>query len=648
MPQRPSSPPDNHPVPAPRESRFVGLQRWFGKCLKRWGPLALMTGFFPAYYVGFAGLCVIASAAKDLPPVDSFWEQSRPVSVQIVDRNGRDLLVRGAHEARAVSVDSISPFVIDAVMAVEDRRFYAHAGVDPIGLTRAIMSNLKAGRVVQGGSTLSQQLAKNVFLTSDRTFKRKVQESLLAIWLERTFSKDEIFEKYLNRIYFGGNAWGLEAASQQYFRKSAAELDLGEAAVIAALLKGPSRYNPVANPERAGQRTATVLAAMERSHFINRAERRQALTTPIHVFPPRSTDGASYFTDWIWEEMKRRIGTPAIDIVIRTTLDGDAQAAAQDAIDAHIDPSRNATQAALITLDGSGGVRAMIGGVSYGESQFNRAVQASRQAGSAFKPFVYLSAFDAGLTPWDRRVDAPIKIGDWEPGNFSNKFSGEMSLETAFALSINTVAVLLSEEVGRDRVVETAANLGLPGLKPLRSLPLGAQNVTPLDLTAAYLPFANWGDAARPYGIMSISTADGVPLYDRPPSDRRRVVASRSLGHMNRIMTQTVKSGTGRAARLDGLDVGGKTGTTNDYRDAWFIGYVPDLVTGVWVGNDDNTAMKRITGGTIPAQIWHDMMASATKNRSPARLPVSEPPLRANAQTSLDLLLSDIETALPQ
>lgn len=628
-------------------SLFARLRSPVPRKIPRWVTGLFTAGFIPAYYAGMSGVFLLSGAASDLPSVDSFWNQSRPVSVQILDRHGRDILVRGAQEATPVSMETLSPHMRNAVLAVEDRRFYTHAGLDPIGLTRAMARNFKAGRVVQGGSTLSQQLAKNVFLSSDKTMKRKMQETLLAIWLERTFSKDEIFEKYLNRIYFGGNAWGLEAGSQQYFRKPARDLELGEAAIIAALLKGPSRYNPISNPERAGTRTALVLSSMERYGFIDREMRKGALTAPIKVYPPESRNGANYFTDWIWDEMTSLIGTPASDIIVRTTLDIDAQTLGQTAIDAHLDFDRNATQAALITLDGSGGVQAMIGGASYGGSQFNRAVQASRQPGSAFKAFVYLAAFNAGLTPWDMRIDAPILVGDWQPSNFTQTYKGNMSLETAFALSINTVAVVLSEEIGRERVVETAASLGLTGLKPFRSLPLGAQNVTPLELTSAYLPFANWGDYAQPYGILLISAASGAPIYHRPAPERRKVIPSTSLGHINRIATQTVEAGTGRRARLPGRDVAGKTGTTNDYRDAWFIGYIPDLVTGVWVGNDDNSPMKRVTGGNIPAMIWKDMMEPFTQDRPAARLPVSYPPVRAGTSNTLDVLLSDIETALP-
>lgn len=626
-------------------------KRQFSHVLPRkfrtWARRVFWVSAVPLYYVGIAAICYLADASKDLPSVETFWTQSRPVSIQIVDRNGQDIMVRGAKEATPVTLSTLSPHITQAVMAVEDRRFYSHAGIDPIGLARAMRANFKAGRVVQGGSTLSQQLAKNVFLTSDQTLRRKLQESLLAIWLERTFSKEEILEKYLNRIYFGGNAWGLEAASQQYFQKSASELGRGEAAVIAALLKGPSRYNPVSSPARAGERTALVLAAMERAKFITRKERRAALETPITVYRPQRYDGAGYFTEWIWPEIEAIIGTPHTDLIVRTTLDMNAQNLAKTSINTHLDPERGASQAALITLDGTGGVQAMIGGTDFGQTPFNRAVHASRQPGSAFKPFVYLTAFNAGLTPWDMRLDVPTSIGDWSPRNFTQKYLGEMSLETAFALSINTIAVQLSEEAGRERVVETAKALGLGELKPYRSLPLGAQNTTPLTLTAAYLPFANWGEAAQPYGVLSISTTNGTPIYDRPPAQRHKVIGSQALGHMNAIMTHAVEHGTGRRAQLPGRDVGGKTGTTNDYRDAWFIGYVPGLVTGVWVGADDNAPMKRITGGTIPASIWKDMMVEFTKELTISPLPISQPPVRAKSQNSLDILLADIETVLP-
>ena len=336
-----------------------------------------------------------------------------------------------------------------------------------------------------------------------------------------------------------------------------------------------------------------------------------------------------------------------MDIVVQTTLDFDAQLAASRAVSEHLDPNRNAAQAALVSLDGTGGVIAMIGGQSYTQSQFNRAVQAERQPGSAFKPFVYLAAFKAGLTPWDKREDAPIEIGDWAPENFSEDFAGNITLESAFGRSLNTVAVSLSEEIGRDAVIDTAADFGLTDLKPLRSLALGAQVTTPLTLTNSYLPFSNYGKMANAYGILSISSANGTPLYDRRAPDMPRVIDPGALGHMNRLMTHAVQTGTGRRARIDGWQLAGKTGTTNDFRDAWFVGYAPDIVTGVWVGADDNSPMEQVTGGSIPAKIWHDYMAEALTDLPPAALPVSHKPITRSRETILDSLLSDIEDALP-
>jgi len=608
---------------------------------------ALLATGLCAYAGGMTMLGGAAIASKDMPSAESLWAPNRPVSVQIVDRYGRDVLVRGAAEAPRVTLATLPAHVPAAVLATEDRRFYSHVGVDPMGLSRAMWINIKAGRYVQGGSTITQQLSKNVFLSPDKTLKRKAQEMMLSIWLEQAFTKDEILEMYLSRVYFGSGAWGLEAASKRYLGKSADHLTLGEAAMMAGLLKAPSRYNPVAAPDEAAERTALILGLMTEQTLIDRQQHFTALTDPIHIRRPQSDNSAQYFVDWVWTELENAIGTPATDIIVQTTLDFDAQLAANRAVSTHLDPKRNANQAALVSMDGTGGVMAMIGGVSYTESQFNRAAQAERQPGSAFKPFVYLAAFKAGLTPWDIREDNAVEIGDWAPQNFTEEFKGKMTLQEAFGTSINTVAVALGEEIGREAVIDTAQDFGFEGLAPLRSLALGAQATTPLKLTASYLPFSNWGNRAEPYGILSISTANGTPLYDHRAAASDKVITPQNLAHMNRLMTRTVNQGTGRRARITGRQVAGKTGTTNDFRDAWFVGYAPDIVTGVWVGADDFTPMARVTGGTIPAQIWQDYMEVALGDMPASTLPISTEPAWRKQEQVLDALLNDIEDALP-
>ena len=616
--------------------------------LKRISKRTSLLAAVSFYGLGMLALTGAALASKDMPSAETLWAPNRPVSVQIVDRYGRDVLVRGASYAPKVKLKDLPAHVPAAVLAVEDKRFETHVGIDPYGLTRAMAVNLKEGRYVQGGSTLTQQLTKNVFLTPEKTLRRKAQEMMISIWLEQAFTKDEILEMYLSRVYFGSGAWGIEAASKAYLGKSASKLTFSESAMMAGLLKAPSRYNPVAQPERAAKRTATVLSVMAKQNLISKESHYNALRNPINIQRPQSDNSAQYFVDWIWTELEEAIGTPSQDVVVQTTLDFEAQLTANKAVSEHLDPERNASQAALISLDGTGGVMAMIGGVSYTDSQFNRAAQAERQPGSAFKPFVYLAAFKSGLTPWDRREDKAIEIGDWAPENFSEEFKGDMTLEDAFGKSINTIAVALGEEVGREAVISTASDFGFDGLTPLRSLSLGAQATTPLKLTANYLPFSNYGKAATPYGILSVSTADGTPLYDRIAPEMPRVIGSEDLAHMNRLMTRTVNQGTGRRAAIKGRQVAGKTGTTNEFRDAWFVGYAPDIVTSVWVGDDDFLPMDDVTGGSLPAMIWKDYMTATLKDVPKATLSVSREPVWRKQEKVLDSLLSDIEDALPK
>lgn len=607
----------------------------------------VLAGTACAYLSGMAVLSGFAISAKNLPDPKKLWERNRPVSVQIVDRNGRDVLIRGASAERPVDLESLPFHIPVTFLATEDERFRNHVGVDPRALLRALWQNIRAGRYVQGGSTLTQQLSKNIFLSADKKLSRKAQEMMLSIWMERDFTKDELLEMYLSRIYFGSGAWGLESASLRYFDKPAAELSLAEAAMLSGLLNAPSAANPVANFGRAQARQHVILDSMDAQGLLGDNIAAAAKAEPLTIHSPKDTEGAQYFVDWIWEDLENRIGVPTQDIIVQTTLDLDAQTTAQSALTAHLDPERGANQGAIISLDGTGGVRTLVGGLDYGDSQFNRATQTVRQPGSAFKPFVYLAALRAGKSPWDTAVDDPVTIDDWTPENFTEKHLGTITLHKALAASVNTVAVSIGEEIGRDNVIATAEQLGLRNLKPYRSLALGAQGQTPLALAESYLPFANWGTQRQAYGILSISTDDGTPLYDRVAPNGAVVLNAAELADMNYMLTEAVERGTGRRARVDGHQIAGKTGTTNDFRDAWFVGYAPDRVTAVWVGDDENMSMKKVTGGSIPAMIFNDVMSQQLASSPKARLPISTEPDWAKKNAQLQNLLVRMEGRLP-
>ncbi len=595
--------------------------------------------------VGMGGLGACAFVAADLPDAARLWEQTRPPSIQFVDRQGRDIAVRGAHAEEPMPIGDIPAHVRMAFLATEDRRFHAHAGVDPYGLGRAVVANLRAGRVVEGGSTLTQQLTKNVFLTPEQTLTRKAQEMIMAIWLERRFTKSELLRLYLSRVYFGGGAWGLEAATQTYFGRAPDEITLSEAALLAGLLKAPSALGPAHNPDGAARRMRTVLRGMERQGLLDEGILETALAERVSVFRPRRSDEPDAFIDWVWPEIERHVGVPNRDMVIQVTLDAELQRAAQASLLAHLDAERGAEDGAVVLLDGRGEVLALVGGADYSDSQFNRATQAVRQPGSAFKPVVYLAAMEAGLKPWTMSTDEPVTVDGWTPSNFKNRHLGPISLEDALAGSVNTVAVKTFEQAGRERVVGTAARLGLDGLSPFPSLALGAQGVSVMDMTRAYLPFATGGDFLPESGLLFIATADGTSLYERPPPEPVRVLDTESVRHMNRMMTGVVERGTGRRARVPGRDVAGKTGTTNDFRDAWFVGYAPGLSLGVWVGNDAGTPMQRVVGGTIPAEIFADVMSAALDGRPAAALPRTAKPDEMVRQDRLNDLLDVLEAA---
>ncbi len=610
--EAPSAPAPSAPVEEPPR-RGRRRRRRTGGPLVGLFKLALWM-FILGFLAVTVGAAWLSRLAADLPETARLAEPPRRSSVVVLGRGGEEIARRGAVLAREASVEELPGYLVDAVLTVEDRRFYEHGGVDVRGLARAAVENMRAGRVVQGGSTLTQQLAKNLFLDSERTLARKGREMLIARWIEQRYSKDEILELYLNRVYFGAGAYGIEAAAQRYFGKPAAEVTLAEAAMLAGLLKAPSRLSPTRDVARAEARAAIVLDAMLATGAITDAEHDAALEAPLRVRAASSDDGAGYFADWAAALARARSGGAADELIVHTTLDTAAQAAAERAVaEAFAEGAEGADeQVALVALDGDGAVRAMVGGRAYAESQFNRAVQARRQPGSAFKPFVYAAAIEAGLSPWDVRSDAPITLGDWSPTNFDGAHVGDVTLIRALADSINTVAVRVAEEIGRDRVVRVVKRLGVTShIRPTRSMALGSYEVTPIEVTAAYAAFANGGYAVRPYAVTRVETPDGVALWTRPEPEAARALDPYTVRQMNVMLARVVSDGTARAAALPDRSAAGKTGTTNDFRDAWFIGYVPGFVAGVWVGTDDFTPMERVTGGTLPARIWRAFMSEA-------------------------------------
>jgi penicillin-binding protein 1A len=567
---------------------------------------------------------------NDLPDVNSLLVNGPSRDITILDDEGRLIARRGLTQGTLVEVNTLPSFVPNAFIAVEDHRFRSHLGLDPIGLLRAAYENFQMGHVVQGGSTLTQQLAKNLFLEPDRTFNRKLQEATLALYLESRYSKDQILTLYLNRVYFGAGVYGIEAASERFFGKHASELSLPEAAMLAGSVKAPARYNPLFDPDASHDRAQVVLRAMQESGFIDEATRLQAEATRARIVRGTATPGSGYFADWVMSQIPGYVGEAKEALVVEASFDLDAQAEAERAVTASLKEEGakfNASQAVLVAMTPDGAVRAMVGGASYAQSPYNRATDAQRQPGSAFKPFVYLTALENGRKPGDQMNDGPVDIRGWKPEDYEGKYRGMVSLQEAFAISSNSVAVQLTSQVGAKAVARTAKRLGIETpLLAVSSLALGTSVVTPLELTSAYAPFANGGTGVTPYGIVRIKTKDGRVLWQRKPGDPAQVIAPNDLIAMTGMMSEVLSSGTGRAARLEERPSAGKTGTTQDYRDAWFVGFTADLVCGIWVGNDDNAPMLHATGGTLPAHIFKRFMEDAE-----AGLPVR--PLAGNMLT---------------
>ncbi|MES1991803.1 MAG: penicillin-binding protein 1A [Pseudomonadota bacterium] len=603
-------------APPPRKSDgFVGGLFYWSSVIVLWFAIAIG--------------CLLFYYAMSLPDTSGLWNAARAPSLSILADDGEMLSHRGDLHGGMVLASDLPAYVPQAVIATEDQRFYWHFGIDPVGLARAAYQNLRAGYVVQGGSTLTQQLAKNVFLTSDRTLSRKIQEMLLAVWLEARYSKEQILTLYLNRVYFGGGAYGVEGASERFFKKPARELTLSEAAMLAGLLKAPSHYSPTNNLSRARARAAIVLDNMLKTGFITDVDKQYALNHPASLDGYSSSGSINYFVDWVADVLPAYTGEQNTDMVVRTTIDPVMQKAAEDVVAELLKSeggAQNVTQAAVVAMTPDGAVRAMVGGRSYGQSQFNRAVQAQRQPGSAFKPFVYLTAMEYGLTPDTKRIDRPVTYGTWSPSNYTDRYSGPMTLTRALAESINTIAVQVANEVGIRNVIRTAQRLGIQEtLPPNLSLALGTCDVNLLELTAAYATFANGGYGVIPHSIEDVHTRDGDEIYRRQGSGLGRVMNEDVMGEMNHMLAEVMTTGTGRKAAVAGRPIAGKTGTSQDFRDAWFIGYSADIVVGVWVGNDNRAPMKKVTGGGLPAKIWHAFMERTQTNVAVSNLPGQYP-----------------------
>ncbi len=570
------------------------------------------------------GAIFVAHVMAGLPDVGNLMATAPTRDVSILDDRGRLIARRGLTRGMAVEAGALPAFIPNAFIAIEDRRFRDHFGLDLIGVARAEVQNLIAGHVVQGGSTLTQQLAKNLFLDSDRTFHRKMQEAILAIELESHYSKDQILTLYLNRVYFGAGVFGIEAASQKFFGKHARELGLTEAAMLAGSVKAPTRYNPLVDPDASQARAQVVLRAMQDAGFIDSHSRALAQATSPRILRSSGTPDSGYFADWVLSQLDRYAGGSNEPMVVETSFDLQTQAMAERAVGQALDQDGqklHAGQAALVAMTPDGAVRAMVGGRSYSQSSFNRASDAVRQPGSAFKPFVYLAAFEHGHTPDDIMHDGPVDIHGWKPSDFEGDYQGDISLTKAFALSSNSVAAQLTAEIGPKDVAQTARRLGIASpLAEVASLALGTSGVTPLELTGAYAPFANGGIGVKPFAILSIRTKAGKLLYKRRAIDAGAVMSPADNAAMTKVMVETVTTGTGKAARLQERPSAGKTGTTQDFHDAWFVGFTADLVCGVWMGNDNSAPMKKATGGGLPARIFHNFMESAEQNLPPRPL----------------------------
>ena len=583
--------------------------------------------FVVAIWCGIGLAALVGYHATQLPPIDQLAVPKRPPNIAILAADGSLLANRGETGGRTVSIKELPPYLPRAFVAIEDRRFFSHLGVDPLGIARAVMANVMRRGVSQGGSTLTQQLAKNLFLTQERTASRKVQEAILALWLEHRYSKDQILELYLNRVYFGSGAYGVEAAAQRYYAKPARDVTIAEAATLAGLVQAPSRLAPNRNPDAARARSELVLAAMTDAGFITPEQGKTALAAPAKPVRRAGAGSANYAADLVMDVLDDFVGSVESDISVRTTIDPVAQAAAERSLVEELAQKGGkfgVEQGAFVAMKPDGAVRALVGGRNYAESQFNRATTARRQPGSAFKPFVYLAGIEAGLTPDTIRDDAPIAVKGWNPENYSRDYRGPVTLRDGLALSLNTIAVRVCLEVGPKKVVQAARRLGIASpLQPNASIALGTSEVSPIELVGAFAAFANGGTGVVPYVIAEVKGPGGKLLYRRQEGGVGRVIEPGAVAAMNGMMRETLLTGTARKAEIPGWEAAGKTGTSQDFRDAWFVGYTGSLVAGVWLGNDDGTPTRKVSGGNLPVEVWSRFMKAALAGTEPVPLPGS-------------------------
>lgn len=579
----------------------------------------LILGFIGGL-IGFAAVYLIS---QDLPNIGRILEENKSPIVTIKDMNGTVLAKYGDIHGSSLTYKQIPKHLIEAVLSTEDRRFFSHMGVDPIGLLRAAYFNYRAGRVVQGGSTLTQQLAKISLLTSERTMYRKIQEALLSIEIEKKFSKQQIISMYLNRVYLGRGNYGVDAASKFYFGKNVQDLNLYESAILAGMLKSPNKLSPANDKEASMKRAKQVLYNMESAGYISVSDIQNA--SPPRIIERGEARGAlhnPYFADYVMEILPDKVGPIERNLTVYTTLDLKLQSNLESSLKKALSENgklRDISQAAAVTIDSLGAIKAWVGGVSYKHSQFDRVYKARRQPGSSFKLFVYLAALENGIKLTDHFVDQPISIGKWKPRNFSRDYRGDMTVKEAFAKSINTIAVQLSEKIGRDKVVNMAHSLGIIDDIPLLpSVALGSAEVTLLQMSNAYASVANKGYKIEPIAILKVYDSSNRLIYSNSPAHGAKVLSNDTINSIWTMMRESVLHGTSKGANIDGIEVHGKTGTSQDYRDAWFFGFADGLTTGVWVGNDDNRSMKNLTGGSVPAVIWKQYMAQSISPAQPS------------------------------